>query len=89
MAMVKGWAKRFSELKDHRWVYANLSREWDDLVEGLDRLKESRLLPKEWDELQQLPLRHPWVASDRSSHLTHRLNEASSTGEQGSGRARL
>lgn len=89
MAMVKGWAKRFAELKDHRWVYANLSREWDDLVEGLDQLKESRLLPEEWDELQQLPLRHPWVASDRSSHLTHRLNEASSTGEQGSGRARL
>lgn len=89
MAMVKGWVKRFAELKGDRWVYANLSREWDDLVEGLDLLKESRLLPEGWDELQQLPLRHPWVASDRLSHLAHRLNEASSTGEQSSGRARL
>lgn len=89
MAMVKGWAKRFAELKDHRWVYAHLTREWDDLVEGLDLLKEGKALPEAWTNLQQLPLRHPWVASDRLSHLDKRLDDVSNPTEQGSGRARL
>lgn len=91
-AMVRGWVLRWQALSGQRSRYPKLAREWDDLVEGMDLLKEQNRLPVGWSQLWELPLRHPWVARDRSGHLAGALAAVPESETQslvGTGRARL
>lgn len=89
-ALVRGWLERDAALG--RAVPAStrrarLVREWYDLIEAIDAWKDAGGA-MDWDALEALPVRHPWVARARSRHLEGAL-EAAPVVPAENGRARL